>query len=91
MAVFSQESLARIEQAIHSHEKGFCLTPECIEMSFTYGEHLTICADEEGYLCINQRERSTSQFRFPDEEAAVAYFIRFIPLAMLWQSGNDHP
>ena len=91
MAVFSQESLARIEQAIPSYKERFFLTPDLISMSFTYGERLEIYADKDGYLCVNQGERSVRQMRFSDEEAAVAYFIRFIPLAVNTYAHEDDP
>ena len=82
MAAFSQESLARIGQAILPHKDRFTLTSDRIGMSFAYGEHLEISADEEGYLCRNYGERSVATTRFPDEESAVTYFLRFVPLAL---------
>ena len=91
MAAFSQESLDRIEQAAYPHKERFLITPNEIAKTFTYGEHLHIFADEEGYLCLNQGERSITQFRFPDEDAAIAYFIKFVPLALYRHAHEDYP
>lgn len=89
MTEFSHESLARIEQAIPSNREKFYLSSDRLSMSFSPGERLEILADEEGFLCVDQGERSVRQMRLPDEEAAPAYFIRFISLALHGYSRDD--
>ena len=81
MSAFSEESLARIMQALASCERRNPLyhdelTQDRLAASFGYGESIEIWLENGKYQSRQQRERSTVIDVYPDEAAAVKHFIR---------------